>query len=34
MWSIKAKFRDGTYWNGTDIGDGNTNTFGKVILIR
>jgi PKD repeat protein len=34
MWSIKAKFRDGAYWNGTDVGDGNTNTLGYVVLIR
>ena len=34
MWSIKAKFRDGTVWQGNDVGDGNTNTFGKVVLIR
>ena len=34
MWKISAKFRDGTYWNGTDAGDGNTNTHGTVVLIR
>ena len=34
MWKISAKFRDGTYWNGTDAGDGNTDTYGTVVLIR
>jgi len=34
MWSIKAKFRDGAIWNGTDVGDGNTNTYGMIVLIR
>jgi PKD repeat protein len=34
MWSISAKFKDGTSWNGTDAGDGNTKTFGTVLLIR
>ena len=34
MWTISAKFRDGATWNGTDVGDGNTDTFGTVLLIR
>jgi hypothetical protein len=34
MWTISAKFKDGSPWNGTDVGDGNTNTFGMVVLIR
>jgi PKD repeat protein len=34
MWSISAKFKDGSSWYGTDAGDGNTNTFGKLLLIR
>jgi len=34
MWSISAKFKDGSTWNGNDVGDGNSETFGKVVLIR
>ncbi len=34
MWTIAARFRDGRIWNGTDAGDGNTNTYGMVLLIR
>ncbi len=34
MWTISAKFKDGRTWNGTDVGDGNTNTYGMVLLIR
>jgi PKD repeat protein len=34
MWSIKAKFLDGAIWTGNDVGDGNNNTYGKVVLIR
>ena len=34
MWRISAKFRDGSVWTGNEIGDGNENTFGKVVLIR
>ena len=34
MWKINAKFQDGTQWNGNNIGDGNTKTFGRLLLIR
>jgi len=34
LWTISAKFKDGSVWNGTDAGDGNTKTYGKVLLIR
>ena len=34
MWTISAKFKDGSVWEGNDVGDGNSKTFGKVILIR
>jgi len=34
LWSISAKFRDGGIWEGTDAGDGNTNPFGYLLLIR
>jgi PKD repeat protein len=34
LWTISAKFRDGRVWNGTDAGDGNTNTYGFLLLIR
>jgi hypothetical protein len=34
LWTISAKFRDGRVWNGTDAGDGNTNTYGMLLLIR
>jgi hypothetical protein len=34
MWTISAKFKDGTIWQGTDAGDGNTHTYGNVLLIR
>ena len=34
IWKIKAKFRDGTMWTGNKVGDGNTNTYGLVVLIR
>jgi hypothetical protein len=34
MWTISAKFNDGSVWNGADVGDGNTETYGKVTLIR
>jgi len=33
-WRIDAVFKDGTKWKGSDNGDGNTNTFGTVTLIR
>ncbi|RLD55237.1 MAG: hypothetical protein DRI97_09910 [Bacteroidetes bacterium] len=34
MWSISAKFKDGRVWDGTDLGDGNSNTYGFLLLIR
>jgi len=34
MWKISAKFLDGRVWDGTDVGDGNSNTYGKLLLIR
>jgi hypothetical protein len=34
MWTISATFQDGTIWNGTNVGDGNTKTYGTVLLIR
>ncbi|MEN8226383.1 MAG: hypothetical protein ABFS05_13595, partial [Bacteroidota bacterium] len=34
MWSIRAKFKDGSTWEGNKVGDGYTKTFGKVLLIR
>ena len=34
LWTISAKFRDGSIWTGTDAGDGNTKTYGRVLLIR
>jgi PKD repeat protein len=34
LWTISARFRDGRVWNGTDAGDGNTNTYGMLLLIR
>ena len=34
IWKIKAKFRDGTMWTGNKVGDGNTNTYGLIVLIR
>ncbi len=33
-WKIDAVFKDGTKWKGSDNGDGNTNTYGTVLLIR
>ena len=34
IWSIQAEFKDGTFWKGSDNGDGNINTSGTVTLIR
>ena len=34
MWRISAKFRDGSVWKGNQVGDGNEQTYGKVVLIR
>jgi large repetitive protein len=34
LWKAKAVFRDNTIWEGSDIGDGNTKTFGTVTLIH
>jgi PKD repeat protein len=34
IWRITAEFEDGTYWQGSDNGDGNTQTNGTVTLIR
>ena len=34
LWTISAKFRDGRIWEGTDAGDGNTNKYGMLLLIR
>ena len=34
LWTISAIFRDGRVWNGTDAGDGNTNPYGFLLLIR
>ncbi len=34
LWKVSAKFRDGRLWNGTDLGDGNSNPNGFLLLIR
>ncbi len=34
IWHIRAEFKDGTYWRGSDNGDGNINTSGTLTLIR
>ncbi|MEA3477702.1 MAG: PKD domain-containing protein [Bacteroidota bacterium] len=34
MWSIKAQLKTGKIWQGSDVGDGNTKTYGTVTLIR
>jgi PKD repeat protein len=34
VWRINAQFLDGTYWRGSDNGDGNTRQYGTVTLIR
>ncbi len=34
IWRISAVFEDGSFWKGTDNGDGNTATSGTVTLIR
>ena len=33
-WKIDAVFKDGTKWQGSDNGDGNTKPYGTVTLIR
>ncbi|MBE9483981.1 MAG: gliding motility-associated C-terminal domain-containing protein, partial [Bacteroidetes bacterium] len=34
LWTISAKFKDGRIWTGNDVGDGNTETSGFLLLIR
>ena len=34
LWTISAKFKDGRIWSGNDVGDGNTETSGFLLLIR
>ena len=35
MWTISARFQDGSVWLGNDVGDGKqVKTFGRVLLIR
>jgi len=34
IWRVTARFRDDSYWRGSDNSDGNTNTQGTVTLIR
>ena len=34
VWRATAKFVDGSVWNGSDNGDGNTKKFGIINLIR
>ena len=35
MWSISARFQDGSIWRGNDVRDGKKmNTYGMVVLIR
>ena len=34
IWHITAEFKDGTFWKGSDNGDGNINTSGTLTLIR
>jgi hypothetical protein len=34
LWTISAKFRDGRVWEGTDVGDGNSDSSGFLLLIR
>ena len=34
IWKVKAVFRDNTIWEGSDIGDGNTKTYGSVSLVH
>ncbi len=34
IWRIKAKFIDGSVWNGADNGDGNIKPYGTFTLIR
>ncbi len=34
IWKARATFKDGTIWEGSDNGDGNTKTYGIINLIR
>jgi PKD repeat protein len=34
LWTISAKFRDGRVWEGTDVGDGNSDSSGFLLLTR
>ena len=34
IWTISARFKDNTFWKGSDNGDGNRQTRGTVTLIR
>ena len=34
IWRIKAKFLNGSTWNGSDNGDGNKKPYGTIFLIR
>jgi hypothetical protein len=34
VWSINAEFTTGYRWSGSDVGDGNSKTYGTVTLIR
>jgi len=34
LWTISAKFKDGRTWTGNDVGDGNMETSGFLLLIR
>ncbi len=34
IWRIRARFTDGTYWEGSDNGDGHVETNGTVTLIQ
>lgn len=34
LWRAKAKFNDGTFWEGSDNSDGNLNPFGIINVIR
>ncbi len=34
IWKAKALFKDNTFWDGNNIGDGNSKTYGTVNLIH
>ncbi|MBE9481158.1 MAG: PKD domain-containing protein [Bacteroidetes bacterium] len=34
IWKVTAIFRDNTYWEGSDNGDGNLKTYGTITLIH